>query len=264
MVRFDFPSKRQGAWGKLCFHLHPWDRARSSITWSPKHFHPYSPTVFKTRLFWGLRLSKNYLEIPALQGAFNILQGKAVPMPFMSSSSTAVLLVQRPHFEWIWPQQSFFPTICKHLLLYSLWNNNGSPEILTSDKGTKEITTRRPYLCDNEQKEYCKFLPLFFQEYLGNFSFLFFNFLFPPKAIQIFELVRTAWGKKNKTGMKVRPVREGKSSLSNPPVQHTSLSGLQCALLAILFIWILEHMDFQFIKRLNTRKILALVFCPWK
>lgn len=42
--------------------------------------------------------------------------------------------------------------------------------------------------------------------------------------------------------------KEGKSSLSNPPVQHTSLSGVQQTLLAILFIWILEYMDFQFIK----------------
>lgn len=141
MVCFDFPSEHQGAWGKLCFHLHPWDRARSSIMWSPKHsFLPYSPTVFKIRLFGGLCLSKNYLEIPALWGASNILQGKAVPMPSMSSSSTAVLTVQRPHFEWIWPQQSLFPTICKHLLLYSLWNNDGSPEILAFDQGTEETT----------------------------------------------------------------------------------------------------------------------------
>lgn len=63
----------------------------------------------------------------------------------------------------------FFPTICKHLLLYSLWNNDGSPEILAFDKGSKEITIRNRYLCDNEQKGYCKFLLLFFQGNLGNF-----------------------------------------------------------------------------------------------
>lgn len=148
MLPFDFPPKRQGAWGKLCFHLHPWDRARSSITWPQHHSFPsLSPTIFQKRQFLDSGLSKDYLERPALQGSSSILQGRAIPMAIISSSSTAVLPIQSPHFEQIWPQWTLFPTSCRHLLFYSLWNYDGSPAILAFEQATEANVNLAKHYC---------------------------------------------------------------------------------------------------------------------
>lgn len=89
-------------------------------------------------------------------------------MVVMSSSSTAVLLIQSPQLEQIRPQQPLFPTSSRHLLLASLRNNDGTPATMTCEQRTEaNVNLVKHYCCDCGQKQLCKFLPLFFQECLG-------------------------------------------------------------------------------------------------
>jgi len=164
MVPFDFPSKYQGAWGKLCFHLRPWDRARSSITWPQHHsFLSFSPTVFQKRQLFDSCLSTDNLERRARQGTSTILQQRAIPMVVISSSSIAVLLL-----ESTLTLSRFGPNSLLFLSAVDIYFFIAHGTVMTLqqssplNRGLKQmqiwlnIIVRKSYSCDCGQKLLCK------------------------------------------------------------------------------------------------------------
>lgn len=163
-------------------------------------------------------------------------------MAISSSSSAAALPTLSPCFEQRWPQQplSYQPQI----FLYRLWNYDGTPAILSFEKGTWSkckfgyTLSSESYSSDHGQKPLCKLLPLFFPEHLGIWFF----------AIR-YPVIKAEWElpqKHKDLWVKVRGF--------NYSAQHISLGRLQHTLLTILHVWIMGHVDFQFIKKRRPGK----------
>lgn len=209
-------------------------------------FYPSLPQSFKKGNFWTTWKDQDYRGPPAF------CRGGQLLWPSIPVVQLLFFQYRAPALSRYSPSSLFFLPVADIYFFIAYGTIMAVHQSSPLNRGQMQmqiclnIVVRKPYSCDCGHS--CVNSCLYFSGM--------FRGIFLPIATQSLKLMRTA---SEKTPAKVRPISEGKCSLSNHPVQHISFGGLQHTLLAILCLWIMDHTDFQFIKKLMPGKYLMLL-----